>query len=119
MEERRVALDRQLHEFRSETLHLLAPADYLPGLSRIVLAQANLAARAPAVRRPTATARLASLALGRPAARACLAAWAATAGELLARGLANRPSLVIAEVTALVLSPGAIFSSPREGVGRE
>jgi hypothetical protein len=117
VERRRVAFALQLQEFRHETLQLLAPADVIPDVRELVLAypatpvdtEAGPQARPQA---QTVASRLASVALGQPSAYAATAAWAATADELLTRGITNRPSLIIAELTALVLTPIAIFQGP-------
>jgi hypothetical protein len=53
-----------------------------------------------------------------PATYAATAAWAVTADELVTRGITNRPSLIIAEITALVLSPLAIYQLPERGEPR-
>jgi hypothetical protein len=111
----------QLLEFRRETLRLLAPSDLLPDVVQLVLDHPASTAEvagpegtAPA-REPTIAVRLALAARGAPSAYAAAAAWAATADELVTRGITNRPSLIIAEVTALVLTPIAVYESAGRG----
>jgi hypothetical protein len=118
VETRRLAFAAQVQEFRRETLTLLAPGDLLPDVGRIVLghdesASSVAAGGADAVRAPAAAAALAS-ALGKPSAYAATAAWAVTADELATRGISNRPSLVLAELVALMLTPIAIFRDPEQ-----
>lgn len=115
VESRRTELGEQLRSFRGETLQLLSPGDVLPGVRQLLLAGqgAEEAVTAPprgAGLRPGA--RLASVALGKAATYACLAAWVVVLAEIVVRGISNRPSLVIAEVAALALSPGAVFPTP-------
>jgi hypothetical protein len=112
VESRRAVLAQQLQAFRSDTMDRLAPSDLLVGVVQVVLAHPPVPAGAvlgAPTRAPTVATRLASAALGKPALYCCLAAWAVTGGELATRGIGSRPSLVAAEVVALVLSPGAIF----------
>jgi hypothetical protein len=112
VELRRLALAAELHQFRSETMDRLAPSDLLSGVSRVVLEYGASLAGFEAPATPSLTARVASVALGKSATYACLAAWAVTADQILVRGITNRPSLIAAELTALALSPGAVFPSP-------
>ncbi len=102
----------QLREFRSDTLERLAPSDLLAGMSRLMLAyppdEAALVPVAP-LRHPP---RLASLVRGKPIVYACAVAWAATGVEAVAHGITDRPSLVIAELAALLLTPVALFHGP-------
>jgi hypothetical protein len=67
---------------------------------------------------PRIAERLAATALGTPSVYAATAAWAATADELVTRGISNRPSLIIVELTALVLTPIAIFQSAEHGLAK-
>jgi hypothetical protein len=126
-ERRRDAFADQLEQFRTETLRLLAPSDLLPDVERLVLSppaaldrntelsgSATSEPGAPA-RAPALFGKLASAALGKPSAYVAAAAWAATADELLTRGITNRPSLIVAELTAVVLTPVAIFQPPDGG----
>ncbi len=107
----RAALAEQLREFRSDTLDRLAPSDLLAGMSHLMQAYPPGPAPAPvALRRDPS--RLAAIVLGKPIAYACLVAWAAMAIEVVARGITDRPSLVIAEVAALLLTPVALFQPP-------
>ena len=55
------------------------------------------------------------MAVGKPATYAAAAAWAATVDEVATRGITDRPSLIIAELTALLLTPIALFRSPERG----
>jgi hypothetical protein len=113
VEQARTALAEQLREFRSDTLERLAPSDLLPGMSRLV--QNYTPAAIAGHEAPAAAAgpsRLRSVVLGKPVLYACVVAWAATAFEVLARGITDRPSLVIAEVAALLLTPIALFQAP-------
>jgi hypothetical protein len=112
VEIRRATLARQLQEFRSDTMHRLAPSDLIAGVSQVVLAHPPVrvgAEPAMSLQTPTVIARATSVAMGRPAVYCCLAAWAITADELVTRGISGRPSLIAAELLALALSPGAIF----------
>jgi hypothetical protein len=114
VDEGRTALAEQLREFRADTLDRLAPSDLLAGTSQLMLAYppAGSAARASAAAAASERSRLASIVLGRPVAYACAVAWAATVVEVLARGITDRPSLVIAEVAALLLTPIALLQAP-------
>jgi hypothetical protein len=116
--QRRAALDEQLQEFREEVFSRLAPGDLLSGVRELVLEQ-------PIAAPPSSTAEsraqpdplgLAgghawSPAFAATCPYACAAAWAVTAVEILTRGITNRPSLIVAEVTALALSPLALLRS--------
>ena len=107
----RAALAEQLREFRSDTLDRLAPSDLLAGMSQLM--QTYPPETAPtSVAVPPDPSRLASIVLGKPILYACLAAWAAMAIELVAHGVTDRPSLVIAEAAALLLTPVALFQPP-------
>jgi hypothetical protein len=121
VDKRRIAFDERLHAFRTETMQLLAPADFLSGIDRLLeahdpLSAGTVAPAAPA-RSPTVPGWLVSAAL-RTSTYGCAAAWAATADEVLARGITNRPSLIIAEISAMVLSPAALFQSAAQAVPR-
>jgi hypothetical protein len=121
VERRRAVFSSQLVEFRSETLGRLAPSDLLPDIDQLLIEHAaNAASGVPESRSTSPFARrvperLASAALGKPATYASAAAWAATVDELATRGITNRPSLIIAELTALLLTPIALFRSPEQG----
>ena len=113
VEQGRAALEEQLREFRGDTLDRLAPSDLLAGMSQLMQAypleaKADRTAVAPA-RAPSS---LASIVLGKPIVYACMVAWAALAIEVVARGITDRPSLVIAELAALLLTPVALFQAP-------
>jgi hypothetical protein len=113
VEQGRAALAEQLREFRGDTLDRLAPSDLLAGMSQLMQAyppeaDADRAPITPA-RNPS---RLLSIVLGRPIVYACTVAWAALAIEVIARGITDRPSLVIAELAALLLTPVALFQAP-------
>jgi hypothetical protein len=126
-ERRREAFAEQLEQFRGETLQLLAPSDLLPDVERLVRSPPAALAGNPALsggdgsaspmpgHAPPVIGKLASVALGRPSAYVAAAAWAATADELFTRGITNRPSLIVAELTALLLTPVAIFQPPGGG----
>jgi hypothetical protein len=113
VERRRAVFSSRLVEFRSETLHRLAPTDLLPDIDQLLLAHAGHAARARP--RERSTSPFTAAALGKPAAYVAAAAWAATVDELATRGITNRPSLIIAELTALALTPIALLYSPERG----
>ena len=116
VEIRQAEFAAQLQEFRRETLTLIAPSDLLPDVGQLVLARPD---GVPAALEPTAASTthaagiaFASALLGKPTSYAATAAWAASADELVTRGISNRPSLIIAELTALALTPIALFRSP-------
>jgi hypothetical protein len=121
VEKRRALFAAQLLEFRTETLGLLAPSDVLPDVAQLVLEHppGTLAVEDPQpVALPLGSAlalSLASAAARLPTTYAATAAWAATADELVTRGISNRPSLIIAEITALALTPLAIYELPERG----
>jgi hypothetical protein len=125
VERRRAVFSSRLVEFRSETLHRLAPSDVLPDIDRVLLEHAAIVANGIAHDRSTSLLAtgvpewLAAAALGKPATYAAAAAWAATVDELATRGITDRPSLIIAELTALVLTPIALFRSPERGESRD
>ena len=104
-----------MREFRSDTLDRLAPSDLLAGMSQLMQAYPPETAPTP-VAVPRDPSRLTSLVLGKPIVYACLVAWAAMAIEVVARGITDRPSLVIAEVAALLLTPVALFQPPARDV---
>ncbi|MFZ1879123.1 MAG: hypothetical protein WAU41_03060 [Gaiellaceae bacterium] len=113
VERRRAVFSSRLVEFRSETLHRLAPSDLLPDIDQLLLAHAGHTASARPLERSTSP--FTAAALGKPTAYVAAAAWAATVDELATRGITNRPSLIIAELTALALTPIALFWSPERG----
>ena len=120
VETRRAEFADQLREFRRDTLTLIAPSDLLPDVGQLVLAHpdgASAAVEPEASITSSAAAGVAraSALLRKPTAYAATAAWAASADELVTRGISNRPSLIIAELTALALTPIAIFRSPGTG----
>ena len=113
VEQGRAALEEQLRKFRGDTLDRLAPSDLLAGMSQLMQAYPPEAeAERTAVARARAPSRLASIVLGKPIVYACMVAWAALAIEVVARGITDRPSLVIAELAALALTPVALFQAP-------
>ena len=99
---------------------LIAPSDLLPDVGELVRAHPVVVAAAVEPEPPVSSAHAAGIAvaaalLGKPTSYAATAAWAASADELVTRGISNRPSLIIAELTALALTPIAIFRSPVAG----
>ena len=120
VELRRVAFAAQLQDFRRETLTLIAPSDLLPDVGELVLTHPVGAAAAVEPEPPASSTHAVGLAVasvlrGKPTSYAATAAWAASADELVTRGISNRPSLIIAELTALALTPIAIFRGPGTG----
>src|SRR5438067_23821 len=94
VERRRAEFSSRLVDFRRETLQLLAPADVLPDIDRLLLehtAGSGPGVQADARVEASLAERLAAAALGRPSTYAAAAAWAATADELATRGITNRP----------------------------
>ncbi len=116
VEQGRAALAEQLREFRGDTLDRLAPSDLLAGMSQLMQAYPPDTAPAP-VALPRDPSRLAAIVLGKPIVYACMVAWAVLAIELITRGITDRPSLVIAELAALLLTPVALFQAPSRDVG--
>ncbi len=116
VEIRRAEFAAQLQEFRRETLTLIAPSDLLPDVGQLVLEGPGglSAAVEPEASTSSAPAGIvfASALIGKPTSYAATAAWAVSADELVTRGISNRPSLIIAELTALALTPLALFRSP-------
>jgi hypothetical protein len=113
VEQARVALAEQLREFRGDTLDRLAPSDLLAGMSQLMQAYpADADADRARVAPSRDASRLGSIFLGKPIVCACIVAWAATAIEVVSRGITDRPSLVIAELAALLLTPIALFQAP-------
>jgi hypothetical protein len=120
VERRRAVFSSRLVEFRSETLERLAPSDLLPDIDQLLLEHAANTAGGIMQSRSTPSTTgvpewLAAAGLGKPATYAAAAAWGATVDELATRGITNRPSLIIAELTALLLTPIVLFQSPERG----
>jgi hypothetical protein len=120
VERRRAVFSSRLVEFRSDTLQRLAQSDLLPDIDRLLLEHATNTANGIPRERSTSSStpdlpEWLTAALGKPAPYAAAAAWAATVDELATRGITNRPSLIIAELTALLLTPIALFNSPERG----